>query len=152
MSVLRHAFSACRACDRGRRRFSHATLFTQLLQMAASAQRSRPLAHLSNAGPRITHVIASPWRMRSNVSTHSFASSYPRVETAYLLIHRRTGSAAKLPYQIHCSLGPLGMESNCSSFWLDKVKSLPFFELSVPLSVDHLFGKFHTFHSRTVTC
>ena len=30
------------------------------------------------------------------------------------------------------------MESNCSSFWLDKVKSLPFFELSVPLSVDHL--------------
>ena len=32
----------------------------------------------------------------------------PTVETAHLLTHHRTGFAAKLPEQIHCSLAPFG--------------------------------------------
>ena len=76
MSVLRHVFSACRACDPAAEDGDspNATVFTGLPQMAASKQHSRPPPHVASAGPSIPHAVLHPWCKRSNVSINSFAA------------------------------------------------------------------------------
>ena len=122
VSVLRHVFSACRAWDDADSAMQHSSQIYYRWRPLPSAH-----LHMWPARARAFHMRA---HSQSKCCAHSKCralsqrphcasgqtcpptcsppSPYTHVETAHLLTHHRTGFAARLPEQIHCSLAPLG--------------------------------------------